>query len=281
MAVSICTAASSGALLVAPGRDDVHIRAESGAELVADRVAVDARLELDGDGVDHGDARGRVDHAPQLLQLADRHEDEDGVVLAHLALVEIDDGEVVADGLGRGAGGGKGQLDVVARQHQKMVLALGVAVTGHGDAQDHAGVLFLGRVENISSLLLMRGERIGRGVPSAGRPVLLRRGARSNAWNCGHRAAVRPAGVAHLLPLRRSVPAVVVADVVAALAEFEKIGRGRPAVLRVLQVLAEVAHAALRRLVNADQLHLPRDPGAAVRKLSMAGTTTVAVIPSI
>ena len=51
----------------------------------------------------------RVDHAAQLLQLADRHEDEAGVVFAHLALVEIDDGEVVADGLGRLAGGGKGR----------------------------------------------------------------------------------------------------------------------------------------------------------------------------
>ena len=52
-----------------------------------------------------------------LLQLCDRHEDEVRVVLAHLAFVEIDDREVVADGLRRRAGGGKRELHVVAGQH--------------------------------------------------------------------------------------------------------------------------------------------------------------------
>ena len=69
------------------------------------------------------DARGRVDHAAQLLQLADRHEDERRVVLAHLAFVEIDDREVVADGLRRLAGGGEGELHVVAGNDAEPVLA--------------------------------------------------------------------------------------------------------------------------------------------------------------
>ena len=72
-------------------------RRKAACSLSRTASAVGARLELDLDRVDQPDAGGGVDHAAQLLQLADGHEDEAGVVFAHLALVEVDDREVVAD----------------------------------------------------------------------------------------------------------------------------------------------------------------------------------------
>ena len=92
------------ALLVAPGADHEDLRREVAAQQVADRVDVDARLEADLNRVEVGDAGRRIDHAAELLQLADRHEDEARVVFVHLAFVEVDDGELGAERLGRRAG---------------------------------------------------------------------------------------------------------------------------------------------------------------------------------
>ena len=79
------------------------------------------------------------------------------VVFAHLAFVEIDDREIVADDFRRRAGGGKGDFHVVARQQQKAIGAVLVAYAGQRDAHDDAGELL--------------ACRIGRSSCSCGRPV--------------------------------------------------------------------------------------------------------------
>ena len=76
----------------------------------------------------------------------------------------------------------------------------------------------------------------------------------------GHAAAILPAGLAHVLALPRRAFGQVIAEIVAAGAQLET---HLLAIGRVLQVLGEIAHPALRFLVDADDLDLVGHPGAA------------------
>ena len=77
-------------------------------------------------------------------------------------------------------------------------------------------------------------------------------------------AAPRPTGVFHLRPLAGVGSTLMIENIVATVAELEA---RRLAIRRVLQVAAEIAHLALRLLVDADQLHLAGDRIAAILKI--------------
>ena len=87
-----------------------------------------------------------------------------------------------------------------------------------------------------------------RGFPAAG----------LSCWNF---RAIRlrriPTGLGHLRSVRRLRRRLMVADVVTSVAEIET--QTGPAIIRVLEILAEIADLALRRLVDADDLHLLHD----------------------
>ena len=117
-------------------------------------------------------------------------------------------------------------------------------IAGHGDAQHHAGVLLLGRIEHVLFGLVVGkrvgvGERIGRrsaGAAAARRSALSRLSlcrfaAETVCIRAISRRCSQPAS-AICVPLGRFGPALMVADVVAALAQLET---HRLAVLRVLQ----------------------------------------------
>ena len=174
--VSICTAASSGPCM----SRQVWMRygyCLTGNRLCSwSRTALRsrARLELDLDGRDVPRVASADRSCRAGSAVPDRHEHERRVVFAHLALVEIDDGEVVADGLRRlPAVGNVIFTSSPGRQKKKSrtspVSSLRYAGSD-GDAQHDAGGLLLRRIERRGFGRLHVAYGIGRhGVGRTGR----------------------------------------------------------------------------------------------------------------
>jgi hypothetical protein len=136
-------------------------------QLIAHAVQVGAWLELDLDRGDGRLARERVDHAAQILQLAKRHEGEARIVLAHLAFIEIDHGELRIDRLGGSARGRERHLHIVSRAAEVEIAhsAFGVARLGahNGDAENKPRALLLHFVERRLVAVLL-GAALGEGI---------------------------------------------------------------------------------------------------------------------
>ncbi len=74
------------------------LRWKGQSQVVASFEEIDAGLEFELNAADTLLAGGRIDHASSFLQFLDRNESERRIVFAHLAFVEIDDGERLING---------------------------------------------------------------------------------------------------------------------------------------------------------------------------------------